>query len=92
MADGCLGLRPCFAGLDALGPRVMKLSVTRASAVSEPRTSATATTTFTGFLHGAAFGAHRTDDRRRGCWCSYVGISQRQKIGNATTVTFDYKR
>ena len=56
-------------GLDALVPRVMMLRVASTSAVSEPRTSATATTCFPGFLHGAAFGACRTDDRRHGCWC-----------------------
>ena len=75
-ADGCLEPRPCFAGLDALVPRVMKLCVTRTSAVSEPRTTATATTHFPRFLDGAAFRACGTDNRCRGCWCLYAGTDQ----------------
>ena len=68
-AEGCLEEpRPDFAGLDALVPRVMKLGVTSSSAVSEPRTTAAATTDFARFLDGAAFGAYQTDCRRRGCW------------------------
>ena len=69
--DGCLEPRPCFAGLDALVPRVMELGVASSSAVSEPRTTATAATAFPRFLDGAAFAAYGTDCRRRGCWCSY---------------------
>ena len=60
--DGCL---ECFAGLDALVPRVMNLGATRTSTVSEPRTTATTTTNFTGFRDDAAFGAYGTDGRRR---------------------------
>ena len=68
MADGCLGLRQCFAGLDALVPRVIKLlGVTSTSAVSEPRTTATAATPFARFPDGGAFGAYGTDGRRRDC-------------------------
>ena len=65
-----------FAGLDALVPRVIKVDVTNTSAVSEPRTTAAAATNFLRFRNGAAFGAYRTDGRRRDCWCVYVGIGQ----------------
>ena len=65
MGDDCLGLGPCFAGLDALVPRAGEFCAARCSAVFEPRTAATATTALAGFLHGAAFGAHRIDDRGR---------------------------
>ena len=65
-AQSCLELRPCVTGLDALVPRVMKLDVTSTSAISEPRTTAAATTAFTRFLDGATFAAYRTDCRRRG--------------------------
>ena len=80
-ADGCLGLRPCFADLDPLVPRVMKLGVTSACTISEPRTTATAATNFTGFRDDAAFGADETDSRRRGCWCVYVLIGQNNTQG-----------
>ena len=66
-ADDCLGLRQCFAGLDALIPRVIELGVTSTSAVSEPRTSATAATSFPRFRDDTAFGAYGAGDRRRGC-------------------------
>ena len=48
------------------------LGVASASAVSEPRTAATATTAFPRFRDDAALGAHGTDGRRRGCWYSLV--------------------
>ena len=64
-------MRPCFAGLDALVPRVMKLGVTSFSAVSEPRTTATATTVFSRFFDGAAFATNGTYYSPRGCWYSY---------------------
>ena len=69
MAVGCLELelRSCFADLDALVPRVMKICATGTSAVAEPRTTASATTSFTGFLDGTTFGAYGADDHRRGC-------------------------
>ena len=80
VAHGCLELWPCFASLNTLVPRVMKLDVTSTSAVSEPRTAATATTVFPGFPNGAAFAAYGTDYLRRGCWCSYEeSIDQRNK-------------
>ena len=65
----------------------MKLCVISTSAVSEPRTAATATTEFAGFLDRAAFGAHGTGSRRRGCWRVYVDIGQRHTQKNAFTVT-----
>ena len=69
-ADGCLGVRQCFfAGLDALVPRVIKLVVTNTSAVSEPRTTATATTNSPRFRNGATFEACGTAGRRCDCWC-----------------------
>ena len=68
VGDGCLRLRQCFAGLDALVPRVIEFGVTSTSTVSEPRTTATATTSFPGFGDDAAFGAGGTDDCRRGRW------------------------
>ena len=68
-----------FAGLDALVPRVMKLGVTSTSAVFEPRTTATATTSFARFRDGAAFGADGTNGRRFGCWCVHVGIGQNKQ-------------
>ena len=77
MADGCLGLQPCFAGLDALVPRVINVCVTSTPAVSEPRTAATATTGFARFPDGPAFGAYGTGDRCRGCWCVSVVVDQR---------------
>ena len=77
-ADGYLEPRPCFAGLDALVPRVMELGVTSSSAVSEPRTTATAATDFSRFRDRAAFGAYQPDCRRRDCSCAYVGNTQTQ--------------
>ena len=70
-------MRQCFASLDALVPRVLKLGVASTSAVSEPRTTAAAATKFPRFGDDAAFGAYGTDGRRRhGCWCVYVDIGQ----------------
>ena len=78
-ADGRLGLRPCFAGPDALVPRVRQLGVPSTSTVSEPRTTATATTSFARFLDGTTFEAYGTDCRRRGCWDSYADIKNTLK-------------
>lgn len=64
--ETCLGLQPCFAGMDARVPRVIKLGVTGTSAVSEPRTTATAATDFRRFRDDAAFGAYGTDGHSRG--------------------------
>ena len=79
-ANGYLGLRQCFAGLDALVPRVIKLGVTITSAVSEPRTTATAATYFPRFRDDAAFGTHGTECRCRSYWCVYVGKGQNTKV------------
>ena len=82
MINARLRVRPCFAGPDALGPRVTKLGVTTTSAVSKPRTPATTATGFAGFLDGAAFGTCGTDRcRGGGCRCSYVAIRQRHTKG-----------
>ena len=78
-AHGCLGLRPCFADLHALVPRVMELGVTSTSAVPEPRTTATTAASFPRFRNDAAFGAYRIDGRRHGWWCAYVGIGQQKE-------------
>ena len=71
MSSVCLSadsfLHPGFARPEALVPRVAKLGVTSTSAVSEPRTAATATTSFARFFNGAAFGACETDYRCRVC-------------------------
>ena len=48
---------PSLTGLDALVPIVIRLGVSRTLAVSKPRTTATATTTFARFCDDAAFGA-----------------------------------
>ena len=61
------------------------LGVTSTSAVSEPRTTATAATNFPRFRDDAAFGANGTDARRRGCWCMW--IVQNTKDENMKTVT-----
>ena len=66
---------------------MIKFCVPSTSAVFEPRTAATATTEFAGFLDRAAFGAHGTGSRRRGCWRVYVDIGQRHTQKNAFTVT-----
>ena len=75
-------------------PRVMELGVTSSSAVSEPRTAATATTHFAGFLDVAAFRAYGTDGRRRrrrdSCWV-YMSMGQRHtKGGNAVSVELTF--
>ena len=75
LVDSFLGLLPCVAGLQTLGPRVFEVCVPSASAVLEPRAVASATTQFAGFRHGAALGAYSTARRRRGCWCLCAGDS-----------------
>ena len=64
---GCLELRPCFTGLDAPVPRVINICVASASAVSVPRTSASATTSLARFLDGATFGTYGIDGRHHDC-------------------------
>ena len=82
LADGSLGPYPCFAGLHALVPSVLKSCVTSISTVFEPRTAASTATSFPGFRTGAAFGAHGTHGRRRSCWCFYASSGQAQKQEN----------
>ena len=67
LTNRCPELPPCFAGLHALVPRVIDFFVPYTSAVSEPRTAATATTNFPGFRDGTTFWAHGTDGRRNNC-------------------------
>ena len=86
-ADGYLGLRQCFTGLDALVPRVTELDVTITSTGPEPRTTVTAATNFPRFRDDSAFGTHGTNGCRRGCWCVNVGIGQNVKIKTRKTVT-----
>ena len=58
---------------------MIKLTVTSASAVFEPRTAATATTAFPGFRDGTAMTAHRPHGRRyRGRWYLYESVRQRK--------------
>ena len=56
-------------------PRVIRLGVISTSAVSEPRTSATATTDYAGFPDGAASGAYGTDGRPRRRVCRYCYVT-----------------
>ena len=73
LTDGYPGLSsPCFAGLYTLVPRVLKSPVTRTPAVSEPRTTATTTTTLARFAEGAAVGTYGSACRRRNCLCSHA--------------------
>ena len=62
----CLGLSPCFAGPNALVPRVLNLYVASTSAFSEPRATATTTTHFAGLPDGDTCGANGTGGLRRG--------------------------
>ena len=55
----------CFASLDTLVPRVLKVCVDSSPAVSEPRTATCTTTEFAGFLDGATCEAQGTDGRCR---------------------------
>ena len=75
--------RQCFAGLGALGPRVTNLVITSTSAVSEPRTTFTATTSFSRFLDNTAFGTYRIDGRRYDCWCLNIDIGVKTRTGNS---------
>ena len=63
--DDCLEIRACFASLKPFIPRVIKFCVASTSAVSEPRTAASATTRFARSFNSAAFGTHGTGDTRR---------------------------
>ena len=78
LADGNPGPCPCFADVYALVPRVLKSCVAITRASFEPGTAASATTRFPRFRDGAAFGAYRTDGRRRRsfCWVFQEGIDR----------------
>ena len=83
MTDGYPGPCPCFAGMHALVPGVLKSGVTIiTSAAFEPGTTATTTTRFARFRDDAAFGAYGTDGRRRSYWWFYVSIGHTQKEGH----------
>ena len=69
MIAGDLQLCACFAGLEAVVPRVLQVCVARTSTSSEPRTSTTATTALAGFPDDSTFGTYDTDGRPRTCWC-----------------------
>ena len=58
------GLRRCFADLQALRPRVIKICVAFTTTVPKPRTTATATTHFPRFLCCTTFRAYETDHLR----------------------------
>ena len=83
LVDDYPGLCPRFAGLDTLVPRVIKVCVTSTSAVFEPRTTVSATTSFARFLDDAALGAYGTADRRSDGWCLHVDACQHDKGENA---------
>lgn len=74
-----------FAGLDALGPCVIKLCAAGIPTLIEPSATTSATAEFAGFLNGAALGAALTAYRgctcRRICFCGHanVGITQNLK-------------
>ena len=80
-------MRSRFACLDALVPRVTEFCVSSTPAVSEPRTAATATTTFARFLDGTAFETHGTDHSRRACWGLHANIGQGHKENNIIIIT-----
>ena len=73
-------MRQCFAGLDALVPRVSKLDIAIASAISEPRTTATAATNSPRFRDDATFGACGSDFSHHDYWCVYVRIGQHTEM------------
>ena len=80
-----LGLRQCFADLDALVPRVVELGLTSTPTVSEPRTTATATTDFPRFSDGTALATYGPSGRRgRDCWHIYVSIGKKIKRKSST--------
>ena len=71
-------MRPCFAGLNTLVPRVMKFRVTRSPAISEPRTTAATAAHFPRFLDSTAVRAYGNEGRCYGCWCSCMKIGERK--------------
>ena len=91
LSDDCLGLRPCFAGLQALMPRVINVCVAVTSAFIEPRTSATTTTDFSRSLRYTAFQAHRIDCRHHGR-CVWACMCQRHEQQHAINSQSDGAR
>ena len=82
LTDSCPGLSPCFAGLYALVPRVLKSCVTSTSAVFEPGTAESTATHFPRFHDAAAFGACGTDGLCRGSrWCCMRALFKRRRKG-----------
>ena len=73
-----LELRRCFAGLDALVPRVTQLGVTSASAVSEPRTAEAAATDLARFPDSATGGTFNPGGNRPGCYNLYMCTGKRR--------------
>ena len=72
-----------FAGLRALEPPVVNISIASTSAVLIPSAARSATTGCAGFLRDAAFGAHNTDSRRRDSYMrALVKDTTRHKEGN----------
>ena len=67
LTNSCLRVRPYFAGLDTLVPRVMKFRVTRSPALSEPRTAPATATHFPRFVDSAAVRAYGNDGRCHDC-------------------------
>ena len=65
-ASTTVSLELTFAGLHALRPTVINVSVAGTSAVLVPSTAGSATTGSAGFLEGAALWTPRAD--RRGDW------------------------
>ena len=90
LARHCLELS-CFAGPNALVPRVIKVCVTGTSAGSEPRTAAAATGNFARFLNDSALGAYETHGRCRDCWCWHVENGETCEDKNAMKVTIASK-
>ena len=70
----------------------MKVDVPSTSAVSEPRTTATATTDLSRFLNCSALGAYQIDCRCRDCPYVYVGIGHNTKRKMRKTITAWYAR
>ena len=75
----CLGLL-CFAGPNALVPRVSEVCVLGTSAVSKPRTTTAAAAASAGFLNSTAFGTYRIDIRCSDCCCWHVKNGQINKM------------
>ena len=64
IAYGIPGLWLAFADVNTLVPRVLKACLASTSTLTEPRTSAGATTLFVGFTDGTASGTYGNGGRR----------------------------